>query len=184
MKRLALCALTLIACTDPQAPGDQSDGDGDDTDTASTCVEAWQDVRASVTAPPRPSDVALTFDISYAQVGSSIELVLDGVRGTGVAQSTDGPFSTETHSGSWAELRDADDNVLYQRTVYMLFPEALEAPTEDGGFEQLPQCPDDSSVRLSNFPNLAGATQLVLFNEVVDGEPGGPTVEIARFDLP
>lgn len=183
MKRLAVCALTLIACTDPQAPGDQSDDGTDDAET-STCVEAWQDVRASVTAPPRPGDVALTFDISYSQVGSSIELVLDGVRGTGVAQDSDGPFASSTHSGSWADLRDADDNVLYQRNVYMLFPEALEAPTEDGGFEQVPQCPADSSVRLSSFPNLPAATQLVLFNEVIDGQPGGPTVEIARFDLP
>ncbi len=180
MKRLALCALTLVACTDPQDPGEQSD----DVGSAGTCVEAWQDVRASVTAPQRPGDVALTLDVSYSQVGSRIELVLDSVRGAAVAQDSDGPFASSTHSGSWADLRDADDNVLYQRNVYMLFPEALEVPTEDGGFEQVPQCPGSSSVRLSNVPNLPAATQLVLFNEVIDGQPGGPTVEIARFELP
>jgi hypothetical protein len=154
-----------------------------------SCFEAWACPVILSSAPARPDPAeysALRFRLSYEASDSEARLELVGITGAHVAQSSDGPFSPDTHSGSWAELRDDDDRILYTRGFHELVPESREVPPdEEGGSPtNIIACPEQGELLLTAFANLESATELVLFQEPIDGERTFETVELARFHLP
>ncbi len=155
-------------------------------DAGGDCFSAWQNVQSIVTATDTPSDAnGLRFELTYRlNESNQAEIELENIAAEAVVQDSDGPFSTETHSGHWAELRDDQNQTLYTRQVFQLIPESVEVfPGPDSGFSNVTQCPEDGVIRLQNMDNIASATQLVLFQDEIDGKDG-PTIEFARFYLP
>lgn len=165
-----------------------ADGTGDTTERgddagASTgddaCFAMWAEPIAEVTAPGRPDAAVPGMRLGFTYVVGRITLAQ--IDEEPIVQPSDGPFSVDTHSGAWAELRDAADATLYTRGVFELVPETVEV---QGPLGQLPSCPEQGSLQLANFPNLADATTVVLFQGAIDGDPSGPTIELVRFALP
>ncbi|MCA9527864.1 MAG: hypothetical protein KC549_16370, partial [Myxococcales bacterium] len=150
------------------------------------CAAAWRAPALSVDAAPLPAgSVAMTIDLDYGLRDGRGFITLRALRATGVARPSDGPFSVDENAGHWAELQDADGATLYTRGVFQLIVESLEAPPAgDSGFARVDVCPDAGSIRLGDLPNDPRATQLVLFQDAIDGRFEGPTIEVARFPLP
>jgi hypothetical protein len=149
------------------------------------CAEAWANPRLTTTETTRPATPALGLTFDYGLTGGA-HITLTEVAEGQVVQPSDGPFSVQTHAGAWVELQDAGGVTRYTRGVFELIGESLEVPPGpgDGGFSRVERCPDVGSIRLSNLPNDPAATQVVLFQEALDGQSGGPTIELARFALP
>lgn len=182
------------------APGDSAPGDSAPADSAPgdsaladatpdmgpfDCAEAWATPRQITTAAARPATPAMGLSFDYGLMGGA-HITLTEVTEGRVVQPADGPFSVQTHAGAWVELQDAAGVTRYTRGVFELIGESLEVPPPpgDGGFSRVDRCPDVGSIRLSNLPNDPAATQVVLFQEALDGRSGGPTIELARFALP
>lgn len=188
-------AAGLDARVTDSAPADSAPGDSAPADSALAdatpdmgpfdCAEAWATPRLTTTAAARPATPAMGLSFDYGLMGGA-QITLTEVTEDRVVQPADGPFSVETHAGAWVELQDAAGVTRYTRGVFELIGESLEAPPPpgDGGFSRVDRCPDVGSIRLSNLPNDAAATQVVLFQEALDGRSGGPTIELARFALP
>lgn len=150
-----------------------------------TCAAQWAHPRLTVEAAARPASPGLELIFRYGLENQQGYITLTQAREATVVRPSDGPFSVEANAGHWAELRDAQNQTLYTRGVFQLIVESLEAPPAgDAGFVRIDQCPDFGEIRLDNLPNLAGATEVVLFQDAIDGAFGGPTVEVARFTLP
>ena len=154
-----------------------------------SCWDGWDPVLARTTATTRPDPAtspAMRLELRYGETAEGRgEIVLESITGETIVGTEDGPFMVGTHSGSWIELRDASDATLYTRGVFELIPESLEAPGPDGGFTRVATCPEPGTIRLTNFANDAGATQLVLFGEPLDGmTTSEASRELARFTLP
>jgi len=195
--RLA-CCLSLAACIagedgDPTS-GEENRGDrpGDEEgpEPAESCFEAWADPVVAVVVGERPDPAefpALRFWVDYSVSADYIaQVTLEAIDGLQPVLDSQGPFSPETHSGSWAELRDADDQVLYTRGASQLIPEIVEAPGDPGtgSFSNAFSCPDDGTLLLQNFPNDPRAASLVLFQEPIDGAATASASELVRFALP
>jgi hypothetical protein len=183
---------TVGSLTDTgSSAADQGDGDGSDTgvsddgssglatsgDTEDACFDAWAQPIAVTTAPSRPSTPGMRANFEYADGVVTLVSIADEQ----IVQPSEGPFSPEKNSGTWIELRDASDTTIYTRGFFELIPEAVEVFDPPSW---IPQCPGDGSLFLPNLDNAAAATQLVFFQEAVDGEMTLDTIELMRFDLP
>jgi hypothetical protein len=174
--------------SDAGPPEPQGGADECETPPAS-CFEAWACPLLLSSAPARPDPTAnpgLRFELSYEASDAEAQIELVEIHGAQVVRPSDGPFSPGTHSGAWAELRDANGTILYTRGFHELISEWREVPPdEDGGSpSQVLICPRGGALLLSGFPNPQQATELVLFQEPIDGERTYETVEFARFRLP
>jgi hypothetical protein len=171
---------------DPDVSVDPTPDSGPVSD-ADSCWEAWKAPEAKVTVAQRPPNpgmiVRFWYEISPQGKGT---ITLDQLVGHNVVRTSDGPFSPGTHSGSWAELRDASDQVLFTQVKHKLVPESVEIPPPpgDGGFSNVWSCPTEGGFQLDNLPNTPEGTQIVLFSEPIDGQMTHKTVELARFQLP
>jgi hypothetical protein len=86
-------------------------------------------------------------------------------------------------TGSWFELRDADERVLYRRVIHNPLRFDREAPSGDPGrpFTRVPvEQPEGIFVLV--VPDLAGAEVLALFATPSPGL-GEPAKEIARVPV-
>src|SRR5688572_7317369 len=120
-----------------------------------TCFDAWADPSIAVSAPARPSAAspAMRLGVAYKTESDGARLDLDDIRASQIVGHGDGPFDASANSGSWVELRDAADRVLYTRGMWQLVPELVEAVGEDGSFMIGVSCPGDGRVVLTDFPN-------------------------------
>jgi hypothetical protein len=192
---LALFCTSLVACN---ARGLPTTGPDPATNTAGTtthdpprttqesCFDAWADPSVIVSAPARPSPAspAMRLEVSYGVEAGGGRLDLDDIRPSQIVGHGDGPFDASANSGSWVELRDAAEQVLYTRGVWQLVPELVEAVGDDGKFMIGVSCPGEGRVLLTDFPNLTSARWLVFFQEALDGKMTNQTIELARFALP
>jgi hypothetical protein len=122
---------------------------------------------------------------TYGTSNGRGRIVLDRIAGEQVVGTSDGPFTPGLNSGHWVELRDASDRTLFTVVEHQLVPESAEGPGPDGGFMNVPVCPSNGIILLTNLPNDAAATHVVFFGDALDGvADSGPTREIARFALP
>ncbi len=172
---------TATSAGDDMGSGSVGSDDGMDSSDATgegTCFEQWSSPVAIVEAASRPAANVPGMRLRFAYTPGVVTLteILDEQ----IVQGSDGPFSPRTHSGSWVELRDAADTTLYTSLEFQVVPESMEALP--GG--PIVVCPEDGLLQLTNFPNDPAATQVVFFQEALDGELGGPTIEFLRFDLP
>jgi hypothetical protein len=169
--------LTCRSDSDGGGVADASDRELAESELA--CWSSWESVLTSVTAEARASAgfrPTISYEISDPE---SVQLVLTELRESTVFGSSSGPFSIETHSLSWAELRDSNDVTLFTLGTELI-PESAEV---FGPMGHIYECPSSGSIRLNAMPNLEGAADLVLFQEALDGVEG-PTIELARFRLP
>ena len=160
-------------------PGSASVDTSPDATGEDACWAAWVEPVASVTAPSRPDPATspgMTLDFDY-ELGS---VVLTSILEEQIVQPSEGPFSPKDTAGTWAELRDASDAILYTQAVFTLVPEAIEA----AGAGWAPMCPETGSLRLHNFANDPAATEIVFFQEAIDGTMTSVTIELLRFTLP
>lgn len=170
-----------------EGDGAEDDGAVDDTTAGSSeegggttdaaCFESWTDPVAIVEATTRPArspGMRLNFDYTPGVV------TLTDIIEEQVVLPSDGPFDPDEVAGSWAELRDANDEVVYTQLAFQLIPESVEV----AGAGQAIVCPDRGGLNLSNMSNDPAATQVVFFQEALDGELTSETIELLRFDLP
>lgn len=179
------CRADGLGCPDMGMGGDAG-SDETDTGEGEVCFDAWQSPRIEFTAPGQPntqsSGMNLVFEYGIDGTGEAfIELSMIGA--DDVVIPSDGPFSPGVHSGSWLELQDANGQAIYTRLTELV-PEFVEAPGENGGFEQIPVCPTAGQFRISNLERTVDADDVVLFAEPIDGEMTFQTSELARFPLP
>lgn len=96
-----------------------------------------------------------------------------------VIGGSDGPFSAGTHSGYWAEVRDASNKTTFTRLFQD--PTRQEGPGANGGFSNatLDRC--IAKMILVDVPRSPSGSVLVIYG-MPYGKPGS-TSELARFTL-
>lgn len=164
--------------TDP-SDGGSEDGGSDTGDVLVECFDAWADPVAVVEAPSRPAPGVPGMRLRFTYAPGVVTLT--EITDEQVVQPADGPFSPEENSGTWVELRDAADQEVYTRGVFELIPESMEV---FGPMGNVVSCPEDGFLQVTNLPNDSSATQIVFFQEAIDGETTNETIELLRFDLP
>jgi hypothetical protein len=170
----AQTSATTTATAD--ATADTLDGTSDTAEQA--CFDAWQDPMSAVVAIARPAAApAMRLHFEY-EPGV---VTLTEITEEEIVLPPDGPFDPDENSGSWVELRGADEAVLYTRLMHTLVPESVEVV---GPLGQLPTCPEDGFIQITNVPNDPAMTQVVFFQEPIDGESTLQTIELMRFELP
>jgi hypothetical protein len=89
----------------------------------------------------------------------------------------------EKQSGTWIELRDAEQRVLYRKVLHDVMPTAMEAPSGDPvrTFTRVP-APSQKGVFSVVVPDLAQAAQVLLYSSPGDA-PHNQAEVIAKFDL-
>lgn len=160
--------------------------DGNISSDAGDCYAPWQSPVTEVTPTSMPTSVGMTVEFSYnsAGAGDRALITLETFVETTFFSDSDGPFTIEENSGHWVELRDANDKTLYTQTKFSIISDFMEAfPGPDGGFVNIPGCLKIGTLRITNMANPPEATQIVFFQDAIDGMDG-PTIEFARFDLP
>jgi hypothetical protein len=147
------------------------------SDTAQACWDQWAMPQAVVDATERPSSEGLRLEFEYANGTVTLTALSEET----IVRSPDGPFNPDDFSGTWVELRDANDQVLYTRSEFQLIPESVEV---HGPISNLFECPEVGSLRLRDYANDPAATHVVFFQEPIDGQMTFETVELLRFELP
>ena len=154
--------------------------------TASECAARWSPLMTRVAAqrpsPTTSATVRFKLIARPGDRGGVIELAEIVALGDKRHPVSDGPFSVASHSGSWIELQDALGKVVFtQRATFL--EERIEVHGLGGKPTNMLTCPKATPFTVIT-PNLAGATQLVLFHEPLDGQTTDATVELARFVIP
>lgn len=163
------------------AGGSSGSDAGSDGDTGSeqACFDAWAEPMAIVEAPSRPDAGVPGMRLRFTY-GTGV-VTLTEITDEQIVRPPDGPFSPRENSGTWVELRDAADQEVYTRIEHQLVPESVEVT---GPMSNLVSCPEDGFLQVTNLPNDPTATQVVFFQEAIDGETTLETIELLRFDLP
>jgi hypothetical protein len=89
----------------------------------------------------------------------------------------------ENHSGTWIEVRDAEQRVLYRRVLHDIMPSTLEAPSGDPErtFTRVP-IKDNRGVFSVVVPDLAQGRTLLLLASPAVARQGSAQV-VAKIDL-
>lgn len=158
----------------------------EDTALPGSCADLWSDPIAVIDANvvrPDPGYSGMNISLTYAIEGDSAVVTLEGLSGrSGVSPGFAGDIYA--YSGKFAQLRDANDAVLYTQSEYYLIQESAEVPGTTG-FSNVEFCPDDGYILLMDYPNAAAAEWVVLIQERIDGRmENGPLQEIVRIPLP
>lgn len=172
---------TPTASTAPSAPS-QNAGRGASTADApkrapkTECASSASVIAKSGTAIRQPVGSVQRFQLVYQ--GS--EIGVTSLRGVDmIIGGSDGPLSTGTHSGYWAEVRDASGKTTFTRVLED--PTRIEGPGDNGGFTNatLDEC--SPKLILVDVPRSPAGSVLVIIGMPYGAR--GTASELARFTL-